>query len=150
MTISQEQESQIRNKLSVIYGKRAKVQPGSGNQATAPNDVAVINEMHVECKVTEKPSMSIRHDWIEKAELLALQFGTKAFLAIQFYKKNTGRVRNYFIVPDHEFYSMLLLEKQNEEILGANKRLLAEVKRLTAFKEQQKQKREDAYEGQLP
>lgn len=112
-TQSQKQERQIKTNLVSIYGN-ARTQPGSGNQATAPNDVVVVNIMHVECKTTSAKSMTLKHSWIAGAKKLAMQFAVPAYLAIRF---NSIESRDYFVIDDGTFYNLLRIEKEHTALV---------------------------------
>lgn len=132
-TEPQKQERQIRDRLAAIY-QTAKTQPGSGNQATAPNDVAITNHLHIECKTTKSTSIKLEHSWITRANKLALQFGVVAFVAVRFHEISN---KDFFVVSDDAFYNFLLIEKQNEELITENRRL------------KQARVTKDAYEDQI-
>jgi Holliday junction resolvase len=112
--ISRDQEAHIRTQLKRIYGI-ANLQPGSGNQATAPNDVAVHNAFHVECKATSAKAINVEFDWIAKASRLALQFAVPAFVALRFavYSK-----KDYFVVEDSTFYNFLRMEREVQALIN--------------------------------
>lgn len=109
---SAEQERRIAKRLHSIFG-RGRTQPGSGNKDHSPNDVAVTNELHVECKTTAGTQIVLQWQWIENARRKALSFGVPAFLAFSFRKS-----RDYFIVDDETFYSLLQTQRDHEHLLN--------------------------------
>ena len=56
--------------------------------------------------------MLVHWKWIEEARRKALSFGVPAFVAISF--KST---RDYFIVDDETFYSLLTIKRDHERLL---------------------------------
>ncbi len=128
---SQRQERQICDTLCG-FGFDAIRQPGSGNQATSPNDVIVRDHFHLECKTTGASSFMLPFAWLKRAEALAKQFKVPSFLVLRF---NRLSQHDYFIIKDTHFYSWLHLEKQNEELIHAEqnyKREIAELKQEVA------------------
>lgn len=144
-TESSRQEQRIAKILGSIFGGHGTPQPGSGNQALAPNDVAVVNEVHVECKTTTFKTIVVQYEWITKVTQRALMFGVNAVVAINFSGiSNT----DYFIVRDDEFYNLLRIKVECEKLQDEVKALNAENAR---YKRHHPDRRAgDAYEGQLP
>ena len=101
------QEEQIAERLRAIYA-HGRRQPGSGNQAHSPNDVAIAHELHVEAKCTAAASMSVKYGWIANAVKRAMLFRSAAVVAIRFYKFDS---HDYFLVRDEEFYEYLELKR---------------------------------------
>lgn len=110
---SDKQELNIAKQLRSIFGV-GKRQPGSGNQATSPNDVAVRGELHVECKQTERSRIYLELDWMLRAARKAMPFGVPAVVAVQFPRFSK---HDYFIVRDDEFYQLLRLKQEHEQCL---------------------------------
>jgi hypothetical protein len=109
-TPSQRQEEQITERLCEALGF-ARRQPGSGNQVTAPNDVRT-RGFHVECKCTENSlSISVKRQWLNEATYKAATYAVPAFVAIRF-----GDSQDYFILPDRQFYLMVRLQAENDEL----------------------------------
>jgi Holliday junction resolvase len=108
------QEMRIARVLKTIFGNIAKRQPGSGNQAHSPNDVAVTNHLHVECKTTESRSMTVHYEWIAKAVHHGLQFGVPIVVAINFNKISNV---DYFIVKDDDYYNLLRTQVEHQKLL---------------------------------
>jgi Holliday junction resolvase len=138
-TNSEKQEHRIANALRTIFGV-ARRQPGSGNTPCAPNDVAVVNEMHVECKTTDAKSMTVQHEWITHATKRALMFGVPAVVAVNFAKFGPT---DYFLVKDTDYYSMLRAQQDADHAREDVLRLKAQLRQRTS-------KCADAYESQLP
>jgi Holliday junction resolvase len=122
-TESQRQEREIANRLARIHSV-TRAQPGSGNQATSPNDVVVRNHFHIECKTTEAAQMVVPYSWIGKAQALAKQFCVPAFMAFRFSKFSQ---HDYFLLEDTHFYNYVETEKQNEALIHENKQLRAKL-----------------------
>jgi len=90
-----------------------KLQPGSGNQATAPNDIKVQNKFMIEAKCTVGKTMSVEHNWLKRSTWLAAQFGLPAMVAIRF----CGTLNDdYFIISDSQLAYYASLEKENEQL----------------------------------
>lgn len=97
------QERTIADRLRTIFG-RGRRQPGSGNTAIAPNDVAIPGRLHVEAKLTCASSFLLKWETIQKASKLALQFAVPSVLAIRFAEHDK---HDYFVVQDDMFYDLL-------------------------------------------
>ena len=110
----QRQEKEIARRIVAIFN-RGRVQPGSGNKDHSPNDVAVTNELHIECKSTAADSMIVKESWIRDAVKKALSFGVPAFLVIRF--NSTRSNKDYFVVDDITFYNLLRVEQEHIHLL---------------------------------
>ena len=110
----QRQEQEIARRLKAIFN-RGRAQPGSGNKDHSPNDVAVTNTLHIECKSTAADSITIKHSWVEEAVKKALLFGVPAYLAIRFNSSRSNK--DYFIVDDVTFYNLLRTEQEHEHLI---------------------------------
>lgn len=144
-THSLPQELRIARILKTIFGKIAHRQPGSGNQAHAPNDIAVTNKLHVECKTTEARSMTIHYEWIAKAVHHGLQFGVPIVVAINFNKISNV---DYFIVRDEDYYNLLRTQVEHERLIEE----LATIRRKATHKSRaflRETNGHDAYEAQV-
>jgi Holliday junction resolvase len=135
---SEAQEYRIARNLSTIFGKGHR-QPASGNQAHSPNDVAVANHLHVECKTTAARRILVDYNWIQIAKRKALQFGVAAVIAINFHKVTH---HDYFIISDEDFYNLLRIQREHE---GA----LQDINSLKQIIHSLRAGTKDAYEGQL-
>lgn len=116
----QRQEQQIAWRLKAIFAS-GRVQPGSGNKDHSPNDVAVTNELHIECKSTAAGSIILKCSWIEDAVKKALQFGVPAFLALRFNSSRSSK--DYFVIDDVTFYNLLQTKQQHENLVKRLKEL---------------------------
>ncbi len=102
--------------LQKLFGKlfpNVVRQPGSGNQATAPNDIKVQNELMIEAKCTNAMAIDVELSWLQRATRLALQFGLPACVAIRFC--NTIDY-DYFIISETQFISFMKLQRENDEL----------------------------------
>jgi len=152
LTESTRQEQRIAQKLGSIFGGRGQPQPGSGNQALAPNDVAVVNEVHIECKTTSFKTLVVQYDWIAKTTKRALMFGVNAVVAINFSSFGTT---DYFIIRDNEYYNLLRVNEEYNKLRDGQNDLMTECtslrNQLNNYKRHHASGRVgDAYEGQLP
>ena len=105
---SKAQESRVAKKLN---GKR---QPNSGATAFMKGDVKT-DQFCIECKtaMTEKQSMSIKRDWIDKLREEAFAMG-KPYWSVAF---NFGGLRNHenFYIIDEKLFIKLSQCLQGEE-----------------------------------
>lgn len=110
---TQRMELEIAERINQIYP--AKRQAGSGNRPEHPNDVAVRNQFHVECKLTFANSIVLKLDWIVHALRQALQFGVPAILAIRFInpKPMSG---TYFVIPASMMYHLLACQAEIDDL----------------------------------
>lgn len=94
---SKAQESRVAKKLN---GKR---QPNSGATAFMKGDVKT-NQFCIECKtaMTEKQSMSIKRDWIDKIKEEAFAMG-KPYWAVAFNFGGLGDLENFYIIDESLF-----------------------------------------------
>lgn len=111
---SKAQEKHVA-KTHSSYG--GKVQANSGATMFQKGDV-VLKDWLIECKtaVTEKLSMSIKKDWIEKLKLEKFSMN-KPFWALIFNFGGLGNKENYYIIDERMFSKLLeLLQKESEEV----------------------------------
>ena len=111
----QRQEQEIARRLKAIFN-RGHAQPGSGNKDHSPNDVAVTNTMHIECKSTAADSLVVKRSWIDDAVKKAMQFGVPAFLAVRFHSSRSNK--DYFIVDDITFYNLIQTQQEHEKLIS--------------------------------
>lgn len=101
-------ESDIATRIGLII-PNVNMQPGSGNQATAPNDIKAKNEFMVECKSTVSKTITLEFNWLRRATMLASSFGLGAVVAIRFcWTVNS----DYFVLPAQEYYNLLECRKE--------------------------------------
>lgn len=111
--MAQTHEKQIAERLAEATGRPARVQPGSGNQPGAPNDVLVPNHSMVECKATNATSIILKRSWAHEARQKAALCGAGAvYLALRIHG------RDYFVADDEEFYHLLECERHLAAILS--------------------------------
>lgn len=98
---SKAQESRVAKKLN---GKR---QPNSGATAFMKGDVKT-NQFCIECKtaMTEKQSMSIRRDWIDKIKEEAFAMG-KPYWSVAFNFGGLGNLENYYVIDEKLFLRLI-------------------------------------------
>lgn len=94
---SKAQESRVAKKLN---GKR---QPNSGATAFMKGDVKT-DQFCIECKtaMTEKQSMSIKRDWIDKLKEEAFAIG-KPYWAVAFNFGGLSNLENFYIIDESLF-----------------------------------------------
>ena len=94
---SKAQESRVAKNLK---GKR---QPNSGATAFMKGDVKT-NQFCIECKtaMTEKQSMSIKRDWIDKLKEEAFAMG-KPYWAVAFNFGDLRNPENFYIIDESLF-----------------------------------------------
>ena len=82
--------------------------PGSGSSPYSKGDVR-LPEFLVECKKTEKASISIKHSWLEKITKEAEALGKEPALAIEIQGRDTDtrtlsvRDRDWVLIPARLF-----------------------------------------------
>jgi hypothetical protein len=105
---SKAQESRVAKKLK---GKR---QPNSGATAFMKGDVKTA-QFCIECKtaMTEKQSMSIKRDWIDKIKEEAFAMG-KPYWAVAFNFGGFGNLENFYII-DESLFKQLQTYLEEEE-----------------------------------
>ncbi|MGH7745138.1 MAG: hypothetical protein ACREQ5_10110 [Candidatus Dormibacteria bacterium] len=106
MLMSQTQERQVASRLATATGHEAVVQPGSGNQPGAPNDILVRGHSMIECKATAAAQITLRQNDLSAARMkAALCGGWPTFLALRM------GGHDYFVLEDSEFYHLLNCER---------------------------------------
>ena len=106
---SRKHEEYVADRLRDVLGGVVKVQPGSGNQATAPGDVVASGRYFVECKATAAESISLKHAWLTRLKKLAQQGGLRSILAIRFVDEAQ---RDFFLVDEDTFLHLLSCERE--------------------------------------
>ena len=101
-------EREIAERIGVIY-PNVKVQPGSGNQAHSPNDIKANNQFMIEAKSTVSKTISLELNWLQRATMLAMQFGLPAVVAVRFCSNVN---HDYFVVPARDYYDLLECRKE--------------------------------------
>jgi len=96
---SKRQEQSIARNLN-----SAKRQPLSGADFRAKGDVKS-EQFLIEAKRTDKASLSVRADWLEKITMEALQAGRQPALSIQLTFDNRLVEKDWFLIPASLFYS---------------------------------------------
>jgi len=105
-------ESDIAARLGMIFTD-VNVQPGSGNQSTAPNDIKAKNELMVECKSTISKTITLELNWLQRATMLASSFGLSAVVAIRFCLNVNS---DYFVLPAQAYYDLLECRKELQRL----------------------------------
>jgi Holliday junction resolvase len=112
MTSSQEHEQDIA-RLFRQRGLDAKVQPGSGNRDYNPNDVRSNDaDLMIECKVTEKRSMTFQLSWIERVKDKSMTFFKRGVVAMRFKLPWPAKPKDYIIIDFNFFMHLLECERQ--------------------------------------
>lgn len=107
---SSRHENDVAKELTKIYGEIVTLQPGSGNQPGAPNDVRVAQHTYVECKETSAMSMTLKHSWLERLRSLSVQGAMQSLLAIRF-SNGPPWARDYYLVDADRMYHLLECER---------------------------------------
>ena len=105
---SKAQESRVAKQLN---GKR---QPNSGATAFMKGDVKT-DQFCIECKtaMTEKQSMSIKRDWIDKIKEEAFAIG-KPYWAIAFNFGGLGNQETYYVIDEKLFLRLINYLEETE------------------------------------
>lgn len=102
------QETEVRDAMQRVYGN-ARLQPGSGNQPTRPNDVLVPNVAYFECKETSRSQITLKWAWLETLKRTSILNGLRTFLVVKFTLHSRT---NYYVVEDHVFEHLLKCEQE--------------------------------------
>ena len=92
LTVSQKHERRVESKVG---GRR---QAGSGNQQWAKGDIKTDTHL-IECKTTEKKSMSIKAEWLAKITEEAQMEGRMPAVQISFENMQAGVDKDWIMVP---------------------------------------------------
>jgi hypothetical protein len=109
LEISRRHEFHVQDFLGRWDGK-ARLQPGSGNQAHAPNDVRSEN-YYVECKATGNDSITLKYAWLDKMYRSSIVGGLRSILAIRFTRAHPGRY-DYYVLDEETMRYLLSCERE--------------------------------------
>jgi hypothetical protein len=97
---------QEHNAANLVGGKRHS---GSGASIFCKSD-ASSDIFQVECKQTEKKSMAIQLEWLEKIQLEAIGKRKKPLLHLRFDAASVGTPKDWVCIPQWVFERMVLDE----------------------------------------